>query len=486
MAKREKNTSGAAAPPAKGFNVVTLLGVIVTVAGVFLWRHGNGLGPGTGDRYWWAGVVAIIIGLHVGFFSTMTRDQIFEWIRSEVVALSLALLIRWVVAEPYRIPSGSMETTLHGDPKILRGDRVFVNKWVYGLRFPFMNKRIWHGQDPERWDIVVFKAVDKNAIHKTLVKRIVALPGERVLIRDGKLHTDGKAVQLPEFMPPDTHYTSTSYGSIDPMLYGVRDEERYTNVPEGHYLVCGDNSGNSRDGRYFGWLPNEHIVGRVSCIWWPPPSWRDFTGFSQTLWWWILVRVLGVLLALRLFVGRSWAVIGPLGKGVDHLFVSYLSLGLRLPFTRWWLYRWCQPKRGELVLYWPRTDVLPSGTALVGRVAGLPGEKVSIKDGRLQIDGKVVEEDWARDADHALADPEAVYGKYKDKDHSRVPSDAYFVLSEPREREEEGEGSDSASDSEDARSEDRLDSRILGWVAGGDLVGRVTAVWWPPKRWRRI
>lgn len=103
MAKHEKKTSGAVPPSAKGFNVVTLLGVIVTVAGVFLWRHGNGLGPGTGDRYWWAGVAALVIGLHVCFFSTMTKDQVLEWIRSEVVALSLALLIRWVVAEPYRI-----------------------------------------------------------------------------------------------------------------------------------------------------------------------------------------------------------------------------------------------------------------------------------------------------------------------------------------------------------------------------------------------
>ena len=488
MAKHDKKTSEAAPPPAKGFNMVTVLGVIVTVAGAGLWYYGNSmnrLAIGTGDRYWWAGVVAIVIGLHVYFFSTMTGDQILEWIRSEVVALSLALFIRWVAAEPYRIPSGSMEPTLHGDDRILRGDRVFVNKWIYGLRYPFMNKRIWQGQDPKRWDVVVFKAVSKDATHQTLVKRVVALPGERVLVRDGKIHINGKAVELPEHMPGDTYYTSSSYGSLDPMVFGVRDEERYTNVPEGHYLVCGDNSGNSRDGRYFGWLPNEHIVGRVSCIWWPPTSWRDFTGFSQTWWWWIFVRFLGLFVAARLFVGRSWAVIGPSGRGVDHLFAGYLSLGLRLPFTRWWLFRWRQPKRGELVLYWPHTDRLPSGTALVGRVAGLPGETVGIRDGRLQIDGKAIEEDWALDADYALDDSEAAYGKHKDKGHSRVPSDAYFVLSE-RPRKDEGEASDADSSGEDVSDEDRLDSRILGWVRGRDMVGRVTAIWWPPRRWRRL
>jgi hypothetical protein len=73
-------------------------------------------------------------------------------------------------------------------------------------------------------------------------------------------------------------------GMTHPMRYGILPDDAYSLVPENCYLVCGDNSANSADGRFFGWLPNDHILGRAFCIWWPPSRIRDFTGFSRTGW----------------------------------------------------------------------------------------------------------------------------------------------------------------------------------------------------------
>ena len=161
-----------------------------------------------GDTTTYAGMGLIIAGMASSYLSGLPRDKAIEWVKSAVFALMLALTIRWAVAEPYRIPSGSMEPTLHGDESPLKGDRVFVNKWVYGLRWPFLNSRIFEGWAPQRWDIVVFKTVEPDAIHPTLVKRIVGLPGEHINIHDGKVFVNGEALEIPDFMPDNMYYTS--------------------------------------------------------------------------------------------------------------------------------------------------------------------------------------------------------------------------------------------------------------------------------------
>lgn len=247
--------------------VMAYIGPAVVAAGMWFMQKGNTVRPTGTEWMWYAGLVMAVCGAVVWLTAGMGKTQLFEWSRSALLALGLALVIRWAVAEPYRIPSGSMETTLHGDPGFGKGDRVFVNKWVYGIRVPFMNKRLYEGHPPRRWDIVVFKTVEKDAIHKTLVKRIVGMPGERIQIKGGRVYADGVPLEPPPSMPEKMYYTSPLDG-----IYGVQPADEFSVVPEGHYLVLGDNSAQSRDGRYFGWLPRNNIVGRVAAIWWPPPA----------------------------------------------------------------------------------------------------------------------------------------------------------------------------------------------------------------------
>lgn len=446
-------------------------GALLIIGGVWLVMWSQRIRPGGVDWIWWSGIVVAAVGGHGCLFSGMSRAQALEWLRSEAVALGVALMIRWPIAEPYRIPSGSMEPTLHGDERFGRGDRVFVNKWIYGVRYPFMNKRIWNGAPPQRWDIVVFKAVPKDAIHKTLVKRIVGMPGERIQIRGGKVYANDVALELPDSMPKDAFYTSPS-SIYSGMAYGVRPEDEYSVVPPDHYLVLGDNSANSADGRSFGWLPKDNIVGRVACIWWPPPRWRDFTGFSQTLWWRALVALLALWVFVRLFLGRSWGARNPEGQGINHYFIAYWPLGLRIPFTRWWLWRRNRVSRGALVVYFPQGERAKGAGQLMGRVAGLPGEKIAITEGRLYIDGAPLDSPPELTAAHFVSDdPDAVYGRSRNRNHCAVPEGHYFILSD-------------APQEPDAQ--EALDSRILGWVAEADIAGVAVALWWPLGRARRL
>jgi signal peptidase I len=414
-----------------------------------------------------AGLGGLLLGVLTWFIGPISKENAIEWGKILVFAISVALVFRWSIAEPYKIPSGSMEPTLHGDDRFLRGDRVFVNKWIYGLRYPFSKTRIYDGRAPERFDIVVFKTPEENSVHSTLVKRIVGMPGERIHVDPtGRVTVNGQLLEEPD----DIRYNDGATRPMSEALYGVLQEETYSVVPEGHYLVLGDNRGNSRDGRVFGWLPNGHILGRVSSIVWPPTRLRDFTGFSETWWWRTLVGVVALLVLVRLFLGRSWRIRKgvPAGEleGGDHLYVNRIAYGLPIPFTRQRLVPGRAPKRGELVVYHAPQAASPGVELLVGRVAGLPGEQVYIDNGKLTIDGRPVSESALEGLTLSSGNGSALYGRSKNKEYSRVPDGHYFIVSP------DGDGA--------------LDSRRLGFIHRRDLVGPVAAVWWPPRRWRRI
>ncbi|MBI5093282.1 MAG: signal peptidase I [Candidatus Hydrogenedentes bacterium] len=421
--------------------------------------------PGTGvspERSAFLGAVSWFVG-------DLSRQNAIDWTKNIGIALAVAFMIRWPLAEPYKIPSQSMYPTLNGVDRFLRGDRVFVNKYVYGVRVPFMNKRLWRGADPQRWDIVVFQSPDPEAQHPTLIKRIVGLPGERIHIAHGKVYVNGEALELPPNMPP-AYYTSPGPGQRD-MVYGVLEDETHAVVPKEHYLMLGDNSGNSRDGRYFGWVPNENIVGKAFCIWWPIPRCRDFTGFTRTWWWRTIASVLGILLIVRLFYGRSWCLRHPvlgdtIGAG-EHLYIHRAALGIPTPFTRRRMTPGRKLVRGEIVVYHGPPNPVTGEHTFAGRVAGLPGERVYLDNGKLTTNGAPLPaSDPLAERTFSTDGAAGTYGRSKGKEYSEVPDGHYFVLC------------DDASG--------YPDSRTLGWIPRRDVIGVATAVWWPLSRLRRI
>lgn len=163
-----------------------------------------------------------------------------NWGEPFVVAALLAVIIRSFLLGPYKIPTGSMK------PTFMEGDRIFVDKVSY--RF----------HTPERGDIIVFKyPQDKK---KDFVKRLVGLPGEKVMIQDGKLIVDGRILDENPFA---LYYY---YNRLD-WQYGK--EGLTIVVPPEHYFVLGDNSAQSSDSRNWGFVPKKNLVGRAFFIWWP-------------------------------------------------------------------------------------------------------------------------------------------------------------------------------------------------------------------------
>jgi signal peptidase I len=179
------------------------------------------------------------------FFRTQRKDWLREkwknWGEPFLIAAVLAVLIRTFLIGPYKIPTGSMR------PTFLEGDRIFVDKISY--RF----------HAPKRGDILVFKyPLDKK---KDFVKRLAALPGERVEIQEGKLMINDQPI---EDAPFSEHY----YYNREDWDYGKK--EAVIVVPSDSYFVLGDNSAQSSDSRNWGFVPQKNIVGKAFLIWWPP------------------------------------------------------------------------------------------------------------------------------------------------------------------------------------------------------------------------
>lgn len=178
-----------------------------------------------------------------------------------VIVFSLAA--RSVIADHYYIPSESMEYSL------LVGDRVFVDKRAYGLRLPFTSIELLQGRSPERGEIVVFDSPESGV---RLIKRVVAVAGDRVEVTDGKLLING------ESRLSDTSAGLEIFGAHRALLNlraGGGPPMRPTIIPEGTVMVMGDNRGNSRDSRAFGFIPVDDIYGRATRLYY-----RRGKGFS--------------------------------------------------------------------------------------------------------------------------------------------------------------------------------------------------------------
>lgn len=196
-------------------------------------------------------------------------------------------VLRSFIIEPFRIPSGSMLPTLKN------GDLILVNKYEYGIRLPVSGTKVVPLGHPERGDVIVFRyPVDTTVDY---IKRVVGVPGDRVEYRDKVLSVNGQVitqVRSGDYYEPDRSAyigryleelgkvqhnillnKTQSQGLMPIVAFPNRDScEYFSNgiscvVPEGNYFVMGDNRDNSLDSRYWGFVPDENIVGRAFFIW---------------------------------------------------------------------------------------------------------------------------------------------------------------------------------------------------------------------------
>lgn len=170
-------------------------------------------------------------------------------ILASVVIVSLAA--RSALADHYYIPSESMEHSL------LIGDRVMVDKTAYGLRIPFTDIKLVEGASPERGEIVIFDSPESGV---RLIKRVVAVAGDTVEVHAGKLTING--VRMESDTAADLEVFGERQATLNMAAGGGPDMEP-TVVPAGTVMVMGDNRGNSRDSRSFGFIPENAIYGHA-------------------------------------------------------------------------------------------------------------------------------------------------------------------------------------------------------------------------------
>jgi signal peptidase I len=189
-----------------------------------------------------------------------------EYLESVVVAVILALFIRTFVVQAFKIPTGSMETNL------LIGDHLLVNKLVYSPSLAPLEQRLLAKKPIERGHVVVFKFPEDPA--RDFIKRVVGLPGETVEIRDKTVFVDGKPLSEPyvHFLEPPLARSDPEYGLRSD---GLRDNWGPRVVPAGQLFVLGDNRDNSRDSRFWGFLPIDQVKGRALIVYWSYEASRE-------------------------------------------------------------------------------------------------------------------------------------------------------------------------------------------------------------------
>ena len=196
----------------------------------------------------------------------MKRELARAWRENKGFALFVVLMIvfRSALADWNEVPSGSM------NPTIIEGDRIFVNKVAYDLRVPLTHISIRRFADPERGDIVVF---DSKAAGMRLVKRVIGVPGDIVEMKDNRLTINGVEARYSN-VEPAAHgiFAVESYGDMRHRIELAPGGTSYLStfgpvrVPQGSYLVLGDNRDNSADSRVRGFVPREEIVGNARTV----------------------------------------------------------------------------------------------------------------------------------------------------------------------------------------------------------------------------
>ncbi|MFL9923566.1 signal peptidase I [Herbaspirillum lusitanum] len=210
-----------------------------------------------------------------------------EYSGSFFPVIALVFFLRSFLYEPFKIPSSSMVPTL------LVGDLILVNKFTYGIRLPIVNKKVISINDPQRGDVMVFKYPKDMTVD--YIKRVVGVPGDKIVYKNKRLTVNGEEISyktLPDFLDDEN---LTYYKQLEENLTGVDhkilNDERAPSfvpnpdnfphrelcsynaegfactVPPGEYFMMGDNRDNSLDSRYWGFVPDQNIVGKAFFVW---------------------------------------------------------------------------------------------------------------------------------------------------------------------------------------------------------------------------
>ena len=190
--------------------------------------------------------------------SKPAKGKVRENIEALVIAVILALFIRAFVVQAFKIPSGSMQNTL------LVGDYILVNKFIYGVKIPFTEITAIPIENPKRGDVIVFKFPKDPS--KDFIKRVVAVGGDTVEIRNKEVYVNGELQINKHAVYADPRTFS------DPQLYPPellrRDNMPLTKVPEGKLFVMGDNRDESNDSRFWGFVDVSAVRGEAFMIYW--------------------------------------------------------------------------------------------------------------------------------------------------------------------------------------------------------------------------
>lgn len=234
----------------------------------------------------YATVIAGLLGLFDILFLAPRRKKeqkmpvISEYARSFFPVLLIVFLLRSFFYEPFRIPTGSLEPTLQ------IGDFILVNKFDYGLRLPIIHKKLLSIGEPKRGDILVFRWPPNPSVD--FIKRVIGLPGDHISYINKTLYVNGQKIpqtfikHIEAQGEDNTVWNAKEYNEdllgvnhkiiLNP-LRASRDYEDII-VPPHMYFAMGDNRDDSADSRYWGFVPEENIVGKGSVIW---LSWNNQT-----------------------------------------------------------------------------------------------------------------------------------------------------------------------------------------------------------------
>jgi signal peptidase I len=188
-----------------------------------------------------------------------TKSKFVEYAEAIVIAILVAFFIRTFVVQAFKIPSGSMKPTL------LIGDHLLVNKFIYGVKIPFVRKTLFSVSEPKRGDVVVFIYPEDRS--KDFIKRVIGVSGDTIEIRNKKIFLNGlpyhdvHGVYADDFVIP---------GAIQP-----RDNYGPFKVPRGALFTMGDNRDQSYDSRFWGVVESKDVLGKAMIIYW---SWNSDAG----------------------------------------------------------------------------------------------------------------------------------------------------------------------------------------------------------------